>query len=245
MVENSGTNLAGALKAVTKTKLHEQIADQIRELIDNGHLKHGDRLPPERELATIFKVSRHSVREAIRTLEQKNTLKSKPGSGTYVALEDESSVVEFLSRAINKEKHTLAEIFQFRELLETQIAGLAAQKAGLADLAVLQDILQRQNHALDDSNRFKTLDEEFHLALARATGNSVLLQVIGLLDHLFKQSRQANYRSARRNRLSIKGHRKIITAVKDGDAEAARAFMADHLHSIRNLVISADDHSAE
>ena len=106
MLKKPGKNLTNTLKAVTKTKLHEQIVNQIQALIDKGRLRHGDQLPPERELATIFKVSRHSVREAIRILEQKRILKSRPGSGTYIILEDASSVVDFLARAINQEKNT-------------------------------------------------------------------------------------------------------------------------------------------
>ena len=80
MLKKSSNSLTGNLKAVTKTKFHEQIVDQVQALIEKGRLKHGDQLPPERELASIFKVSRHSVREAIRVLEQKKVLKSRPGS---------------------------------------------------------------------------------------------------------------------------------------------------------------------
>ena len=80
MGEPSDKSLSNPFKAVKKTKLHEQIVSQIQALIDNGRLKHGDQLPPERELATIFQVSRHSVREAIRILEQKKVLISRPGS---------------------------------------------------------------------------------------------------------------------------------------------------------------------
>lgn len=245
MVENAGTNLTNSLKAVTKTKLHEQIVIQIQALIDEGRLKHGDQLPPERELAAIFKVSRHSVREAIRILEQKRILKSRPGSGTYIILEEESSVVDFLARAINHEKNTIAEIFQFRELLEPQIAGLAARNATEKDLSILQEILQRQQNNLDDSTASMDLDQDFHRALARATGNAVLLQVVELLDHIFLKSRHAYSQSPQRNRLSLKGHREIVKAVKSADSNTARQLMADHLTAIRNLVISSNDYQAE
>ena len=136
MVKKTGNSLTGNLQAVTKTKFHEQIVDQVQALIEKGRLKHGDQLPPERELASIFKVSRHSVREAIRVLEQKKVLKTRPGSGTFIILENESSVVESLANAILREKNTLSEIFQFRELLEPQIAGLAARNAKKEDIMV-------------------------------------------------------------------------------------------------------------
>jgi len=237
MAKKSGKNLANTLKAVTKTKLHEKIVNQIQALIEKGRLRHGDQLPPERELAKIFKVSRHSVREAIRILEHKNVVKSRPGSGTYIILEDESFVVEFLAKAINQEKHTLAEIFQFRELLEPQIAALAAKNATKEEVSVLQDILERQQNEADNNRVSKELDEDFHLALAKATGNSVLLQVVELLGYIFLKSRHEFSQSLHRNRLSIKGHRKIFKAIKDANSIAARELMTDHLNAIRQLVL--------
>ena len=154
------------------------------------------------------------MREAIRILENKKVLKSRPGSGTYIILEEESVVVEYLATAINKEKHTLDEIFQFREMLEPQIAALAASNATQEDLDILQDILERQQKK---SNRdvAKGLDQEFHLALARATGNVVLLQIVELLGHIFSKSRHEYSQSANRHRLSVEGHRQIVKAIQE------------------------------
>lgn len=238
MVKHSTKDIAGRLKAVQKTKLHEQIVGQIQALIDNGRLKHGDRLPPERELATAFKVSRHSVREAIRVLELKQVLISRPGSGTYIVPDAESMVVDFLAAAINQEKNTLDEIFQFRELLEPQIAALAASNATPADHNALRDILHRQQNELH-ADGYQERDQEFHLALARATGNAVLLQIVERLGHLFSRSRHEYSQSAHRRRLSIRGHRKIVAAIQDAHAEAARDLMAAHLREIREYVLAS------
>lgn len=239
MVTKSSEELTRTLKAVKKTKLHEQIVNQIQALIDNGRLKHGDQLPPERELATIFKVSRHSLREAIRILEHKKVLKSRPGSGTYIILEDESVVVEFLATAINKEKKTLDEIFQFRELLEPQIAALAAQNATQADHKVLQDILVRQqNETRNDTS--KGVDQDFHLALAKSTGNAVLLHIVEFLGQIFSKSRHAYSHSTHRKRLSIQGHQEIVKAIEESNPKAARDLMAAHLGEIRELVLSSN-----
>jgi GntR family transcriptional repressor for pyruvate dehydrogenase complex len=241
MVEKSGHSLSENLQAVAKVKLHEQIVEQVRLLIEKGRLKHGDQLPPERELAGIFKVSRHTVREAIRILEQQNILRSRPGSGTYIILEDETSVVEYLAKAIFKEKNALAEIFQFRELLEPQIAGLAARNATKKDIATLEDILERQKKVFGNPNLSMELDEKFHLALARATGNSVLLQVSELFGHILLQSRHEHSQSSDRNKLSIKGHKQILEAIKAEDSTAANELMAGHLRAIWKLVIPSDD----
>ena len=238
MVKRSKDTMAGNLQPVTKTKFHEQIVAQVQALIEKGGLKHGDQLPAERELASIFKVSRHSVREAIRVLEQQKVVKSRPGSGTFVILENESSVVESLAGAILREKNTLAEIFQFRELLEPQIAGLAARNATQEDVGMLEELVEKQQKELDNIQISRELDEKFHLSLARATGNSVLMQVVDLFGHIVMKSRHENSRSRHRNRLSVQGHQKILQAIKAGDAQAASMLMAGHLQAIRDLVIS-------
>ena len=240
MIEKSGNSLTKTLQAVAKTKLHEQIVNQVQALIEKGRLKHGDQLPPERELASIFKVSRHTVREAIRILEQKKILRSRPGSGTFIILEDESSVVEFMARAIFREKNTLSEIFQFRELLEPQIAGLAARNATQKNISVLEDILEKQKQELGNTIESKELDEKFHLALAKATGNSVLFQVVELFGHILLKSRHEDSQSPYRNKLSIEGHNKILDAIKDADSRAANKLMAGHLDAIRELVLSSN-----
>jgi len=245
MVVNSGNSVTKNLQAVSRAKLHEQIVNQVQDLIEKGGLKHGDQLPPERELASIFKVSRHTVREAIRILEQKKILKSRPGSGTFVILEDESSAVEVLAKAIYREKNTLSEIFQFRELLEPQIAGLAARNATKKDIVVLEDILERQKKELGNAAVSKELDEEFHLALAKATGNCVLYQVVELFGHILLKSRHENSQSPSRHKLSLEGHKKILAAIKGKDSRAAKELMSGHLDAIRKLLISSNDAVSE
>ncbi|MBW2249996.1 MAG: FadR family transcriptional regulator [Deltaproteobacteria bacterium] len=178
-------------------------------------------------------------------LEQKKVLKSRPGSGTFIILENESSVVESLANAILREKNTLAEIFQFRELLEPQIAGLAARNAKKKDIMVLEDLLEQQQKELGNTLVSKKLDEKFHLALAQATGNSVLMQVEALFGHILLKSRHENFQSPHRNKLSVKGHKKILKAIKDGDSKAANQLMAGHLQAIRELVISSNTHKKE
>lgn len=241
MEKKSSKSLIGGLQPVSKTKFHEQIVAQVRALIEKGGLKDGDQLPAERELASIFKVSRHSVREAIRVLEQQQVVKSRPGSGTFVILENESSVVESLAGAILREKNTLAEIFQFRELLEPQIAGLAARNATKEDIRELEHLVERQQKEIENILVSKELDEQFHLALARATGNAVLMQVVELFGHIVLKSRHENSRNRSRNELSVKGHKEILQAVKNGDVKAASMLMATHLKAIRDLVISQGD----
>ena len=108
------------------------------------------------------------------------------------------------------------------------------------NISVLEDILERQKKELGNTVESKELDEKFHLALAKATGNSVLFQVVELFGHILLKSRHEHSQSSYRNKLSIEGHKKILDAIKDEDSKAANELMASHLHAIRELVLSSN-----
>lgn len=234
-MENKNFGIDNSFQEIARTSLQKQIVQQIELLIDEGKLKHGDRLPPERKLAEIFKVSRHSVREAIRTLEEKNVLKSKPGSGTFVLIEDKSRVLEYIAGVIGKEKKEQQEVFQFRKLLEPQIAGLAAENATEDDVSQLADIIENQKNSCDDLASIRKYDQEFHLLLARATGNSILVKIVELLTEIIDKSRAVLLISKERLMQSIKGHTLILEAVRKKNADEARKAMTLHITDIEQL----------
>ncbi len=223
-------------KEIARTSLQGRIVEQIEELVENGELKHGDRLPPERKLAELFKVSRHSVREAIRTLEEKGVLKSKPGSGTFVILEDRSAVMEFIARSISEEKSDQAEVFQFRRLLEPQIAGLAALNADEDEIRGLEELLEKQMNAGFDLKAVRGLDKAFHMALAKAAGNRILLKVSELLTEIIDISRLDMVIDETRFAISIKGHGEILDALRNHDRRLAEKAMAKHIDDIEQKV---------
>lgn len=235
--KKNGYPAALSLKAVQKTNLYKQIANQIQDLIDQGKLKHGDQLPPERELAEIFKVSRHPVREAIRTLEQKNILRSRVGSGTYVILEDEPSVVEFIAKSIQREKEKLSDIFEFRRMLEPQIAGMAAENASQTDIKTISDILEDQRQATGDFEEFIGLDQAFHLSLAKAAGNSILPRIVERIIDILAESRAKYSQSSSRIKHSISGHQKILDAIRQSNPAKASQAMHSHLIEVEKVVL--------
>lgn len=220
---------------IARTTLQQQIVGQIELLIDDGKLKQGDRLPPERKLAEIFKVSRHSVREAIRTLEEKGVLKSKPGSGTFVMFEDKSSVLEYIAEVIRKEKTEQKEVFEFRRLLEPQIAGLAAKNATPEDIRRMEMILARQKSG-GEPEQTRKQDQDFHMVLARATGNKILVEIVELLTEIIDKSRIKRLISQKRYKKSVAGHSRILEAVMAGDEELARQSMMSHIVEIEKTV---------
>ncbi|MCB2225890.1 MAG: FadR family transcriptional regulator [Desulfarculaceae bacterium] len=233
-----GRDAINELKAVKKKSLHELIVQQIQGLIDGGKLKAGDRLPTERELAEVFKVSRHTVREAIRTLEEKKILRSRVGSGTYVVLGEEQALSEVLAGFIAGERGKLAEIFEFRRLVEPQIASLAAQNATAEDIEALESIVaeQRARALKNDASRWGELDARFHRLVAQATGNSVLIKVVAAFDDILEVCREDVYLSRDRLRHSAKGHAALVKAIKGHSPSEAVQAMTDHLRFIEKLI---------
>ena len=221
------------LRAVRKAKLHEQIVGQVRDLISAGRLNYGDRLPPERELAQIFNVSRNSVREAMRVMEHQGLVQSRPGSGTFVVIGEETGLVDILAMAIHQEKNKLTEIFELRRLLEPQIAGLAAENARQEDLVQLQQAYETHRCHLEAGKG----DHAFHMALAAASGNETLSKVVELIDDLLAESQAEYSQSVRRRQLSVEGHAEILKAIVARDAEMARIAMTRHLLMIEKVVL--------
>ena len=228
--------VAAELSAVNKRKLYEEIITQIGNLIDTGRLRPGDRLPPERELAEIFKVSRHSVREAIRSLEQRKVLASRRGSGTFVVQSQAQTPEEFLAQVVSRRKSKLKEIFQFRRLIEPEIAYLAALNATPKDIKRFESLLKQQGEKQASQVEYMQLDNTFHLALARAAKNSILLETVERINGVLSECRHSAYQSEERCRRSTQGHRRVLAAIKKGDPKSARQAMGDHLKGIEQII---------
>lgn len=233
--KKTGYQAEKQLRAIRKTKVYEEIAEQIMAQIEDGTLKPGHRLPPERRLAEIFKVSRHSVREAIRTLEEKNVLQSRIGSGTYVVMEDHSVVADFLTQALNSEEGSVEEVFQFRRMMEPRIAALAALNRTPGDLDKMKELLVLHQQAGEDINQIIHLDRRYHMALAKATGNKVIHRVAERVNDIVELSRRHDRQPRARARDSLTGHRQIYDRIENQDPPGAEKAMENHLAQMAQL----------
>ncbi len=135
------------LKPVEKKKAYEDIVQQIRTLIEEGKLKRNDHLPSERDLSETFRVSRTTVREAIRTLESMKLLQSRQGDGTYVLASSEESLIQPLAVALFNKKDDIRDIFYIRKIIEPHVAELAAENATPQEIAEMERILQQQEES--------------------------------------------------------------------------------------------------
>ena len=225
-------------KPVRKTRVYEEIVSKIKILIEEGRLKSGDQLPPERELSEVFKVSRSSLREALRALESEGFLESRQGDGTYVASKPIEQLVQVLATAILTEKDAQLELFEIRRLIEPQLALLAAERATSEDLSRLEKILETQAEEVKRGGTAVDVDKDFHYALAEATKNKTIIRVMDNLMHAIEKSRDLSLQVEGRPEKSLSFHRNVLNALKARDRELAAKAMREHLEDIESILFS-------
>ncbi len=225
------------LEPVRKTRVYEEVAAQIERLIADGRLRIGDRLPPERELAERFGVSRTSVRDAIRVLELMGLVEPRQGEGTVVRDLSPDSLVNPLASLLTRNRALLADLLDVRKMIEPGLAARAAVHASEKDLATLDRIFARQRDKIQQGQLAIDEDSEFHYAIATATSNRVILRVLDVLMDLLRESRERSLQVVGRLQRSLDGHRRILDAIRRRDASAAEAAMRQHLDEIEDVLL--------
>jgi len=227
------------IEPVKRSRIYEHIVEQIRALIREGRWAPGDQIPPERELAERFKVSRTSVREALRALEMQGIIDSRQGGGTFVRTADTEALVPPLAAAILRGRRELAEVLEVRELIEPGIARRAAVRATDEHLGELESLLERQRECIAQGRPFVDEDTAFHYTLARAADNHILLRLHNVILDLLRESRQSYLHVPDRPQTSLRGHEAILNAVRARDAEAAYDASLEHITEVRDGILRA------
>ena len=220
--------------------LTDRVTQQIEDLIVIGHLRPGNRLPPERELAHRFGVSRTVVREAVRALVAKGLLEVRSGSGTIVCSPTAQTLAQTMSLFLRVGQRDLdyRKILEVRRLLEVEIAGLAAERRTEEDLEVMKAILQEAESG-GDRDRFVRTDMAFHSALARATYNELFSVLLDSIADVMITMRQMAFDIPDAFTRALRYHRAIFEQVKRGDPEGARQAMREHLVEAEDTIRQA------
>ena len=224
-------------EAIKKTKVYEKVAEQIQRLIRDGLLKPGDKLPPERELAETFQVSRSSLRDAIRVLELMGMVEARQGEGTVVREPSGEAVASPLTAALLQQREFVSELLELRGMIEPTLAARAAMHADAEDLAHLEDILRRQKEKVDGGELAIEEDSEFHYSIARASNNKVVLRVVDVFMDLLRESRKQSLQVEGRLQKSLVSHQQILGAIARHDAAAAEKAMRRHIQEIEAIVM--------
>ena len=224
------------LAPVRRTKVYAEVASQIHRLIADGRLKPGDRLPPERDLADMFGVSRTSVRDAIRVLEMRGLVEPRHGEGTVVRQIPIDAIVSPLADALAASKDLAADLFDMRKILEPPLARAAAVRATSEDIGALEEILARQAARIAASEVAIAEDDAFHYRIATAAKNQVVLRVVDVIMDLLRESRARSLQGPGRAQKSLEGHRRILAAIRGRDPEAAAEGMRAHIEEIEQIL---------
>ena len=208
-------------------RLYQQIADQLRGLLDSGEYRPGDRLPAERELAEQLGISRPTVREALIALEVEGRIRIKVGSGIFVT--------EPVATKARRESPIEGpfELLRARELVEGAVAEEAAKAASPDDIARLDDVLLRMQRSQHPSPQTLQLDREFHTTVAAILGNAVLVRFIGeLFDERINpyfERLSSYFENPETWEQALAEHGRVRDAIAAGDADAAKRAMQQHL----------------
>ncbi len=228
-----------AIEPIKRSRIYEHIVHQIQTLIREGSWEPGDQIPPERELAERFRVSRTSVREALRALEMQGIIESRQGGGTFVRSADPDALIPPLAAAILRGRRELEEILEVRQLLEPGIARRAAEHATDEHLAEMERLLDRQRECIARGESFVDEDTAFHYQLAMAADNRVLLGLHNVILDLLRESRQSYLHVPDRPQMSLRGHEAILAAVHRRDAQAAFDATLAHVTEVREGILRA------
>lgn len=218
------------IKPIRKVQVGEQVFKQLKELLIEGEWKQGDKLPSENELADLFGVSRITVRQALQKLVALGLLETRLGEGSFVKkVEVENSLNELIP-TMYLEDHSMFTVFEFREIIDTESARLAAMRATDEDIKVLEDILGSMVDAKEkaDLKAFAKADLDFHVQIGKMTMNPLIIKTNSILQDILMISMTEVV-----ERLGCEAglyyHNKMLDAIRRHDAVLAMDLMREHI----------------
>ncbi len=215
---------------------------RFQQLLSDGVLEPGVRLPPERELAERFGVARSSLRQALKVLEVMGVIRQKVGDGSY--LNDDASTVlsvpmEFLFLL---DDTSLQELAEMRLMVEPELAAKAAERATASDVAVLRQCITEFKGSQGDRVRLVASDLRFHRAIAQASGNRLSGRLFHLIHRAMLNMMMVTSQLVELEH-TLEFHRPLLAAIQDRDGKRAARLMTEHLLDAQNLVLQSHRHA--
>lgn len=223
---------AKSLRPIERPRLYEQLAERLCEHIKDADLRPGDRLPPERELAAQLGVSRVSISQALVALEVRGIVDVRHGDGA-VLLDTGQSITSVL----RARRRRLSEVIEARQALEVKIAELAAERRTDDDLARIDEALAHMEAEIREGGRGVTGDERFHAAITAAAHSGLLSDLMTEIANAIRESRIESLSQPGRPDRSLRGHRGIAEAIRDGDPQAAAGAMREHISLVSDVAL--------
>ena len=221
-------------QTIRTARLFEQIVEQIEESIHEGKLKPGDQLPAERELAQQFGVSRTAVREAMKTLCEKGLVEAYSGRGTFVTPGKSRSMRHSLDwLAHGGDPQNARYVTELREILEPQFTALAAARIEEQQLAMMREAIEVMDRSMQNPEAYIEADLDFHLALAEAAGNPLILSLLDSIVGVLREQRLGVFTVPGGPTRGQIHHKLILKAIEQRNPAKARKAMSAHMEQIR------------
>jgi GntR family transcriptional repressor for pyruvate dehydrogenase complex len=229
--------LAAELGPIRSQGLTESLVLHLKDCVLRGVLRPGERLPPERELAAMLRVSRSSLRQALKSLQVMSVLEVRQGSGNYLSNSAERILRDPVNLLVPLRGVSYFELYEARRAMEAEAAACAATRATPEDIDRIAVHLDLMRKAKNDAAETVKHDTAFHRRIAVASGNSVFLWFQDLVHHVLYEAMLAYFHKVNRDAL-IADHERILNAIRQEDPAAARTAMLKHL--VLNRVYSDD-----
>jgi GntR family transcriptional regulator, transcriptional repressor for pyruvate dehydrogenase complex len=234
MSERKGGGFVNVEKISTK-KVSASVAEEIEKLIESGTFQAGEKLPSVRELCDLFGVGRSAVRDAITTLSGKGIVYVKQGEGTYICEFDSSKL--FNHHLLLPSSRDISQLFQVRKILETGIAERAAIRRSEQDLLLMEECISNQS-----VNQWES-DYHFHMAIAKSTGNEVLIQFMHFISATTKKAMIDFHQYIQKKPDTVKRienqHHQIYEAIKQREPDKAHRMMGNHLNFVEEELLQS------
>jgi len=223
------------LRPIKPKRLSDQIFEQLRDSIYRGQLKPGEKLPPERELAAAFNVSRPSLRAAMDKLTHIGLIEQRQGQGTFVRSLQSRYEQNPLREVMEGEEVSLVDLLEVRLGLEVQSVAMAATRATDKDISAMEMCVQDMLSRVDEGEVGSEEDVAFHMAIAYATKNSAQIYLMrNFYELLFHAINESRFYLSEAGNLSRMGqqHSEILQCIKEHDPESAQEKMKDHINYV-------------
>lgn len=231
---------ATQIEPVHRETVMTMAARRIEQLVRSGDLKAGDRLPSEPELAQMLRVSRGSLREALKGLMYLGLIRSRAGDGTYIQSSLSRVLTEHFQWMILLDEVKHLEIYELRKIIEPTAAALAARRATRADIERLQAALDGMSQARGNPEMFHAFDIEFHDAFAQASGNAAIQTTMRMLYHATSEARKAVLPFIKNWERHWRRHERVFTSIRDHKADVARKAVLEDLQYAERLLKEHD-----
>lgn len=224
----------GPFAPISRTKsLVERAKEQLEALIVEGSLSPGELLPPERKLGDMLGVSRTVVREAVRSLTARGLLEVRSGAGTFVRALGPGIFHDPMDLLVRASRLRAEQIYEVRSVLEITVAGLAAERAGVEEIAALEVEVAALRQENAPAGEYAQHDFRFHIRLAESTHNALFLALVNSVSVITIRTMQRMYAAGSHKtpfwRFTLVEHSAILDRIRQRDAEGARRAMADHM----------------